>query len=399
MTAGFGHRLAPLGHAEAGHALRAMGEPTPRLVLSVFPDFVVGGAQVRFAAVANHHGRAYRHAIVSMTGRLDCASRLSSDVVPVFPSITVRRGATLANLAAFRRVLTSLNPDVLVTHNWGSIEWAIARRGLGIRHVHIEDGFGPDEAQGQIRRRVLTRRLVLRRSTVVLPSLTLMRIAEACWRLPPRCLRHIPNGLDLHRFRPAGPAEALEVPGEGPLVGTVAALRPEKNLARLLHAVRRLRDDGVALRLVVIGEGAERPALEALAGRLGLAGSVRFAGAIADPAACYRALDVFALSSDTEQMPLSVLEAMATGLPVAATAVGDVPQMMAPENHPFLCARDDGALAAALRPLLQDAALRRRVGMANRDKAGRDYDEQAMFRAYGDLLDGPDALPGRAGPP
>ncbi len=372
-----------------------MAETSPPLVLSIFATFAVGGPQVRFAAVANHHDRAFRHAIFAMDGRRDAAARLSPGLDVTFPEIPVRRGAMLANLAGFRQALRALRPDVLVTHNWGSIEWAMANRLLGgvRRHVHIEDGFGPEEAEGQIRRRVLTRRLVLGRGTVVvLPSLNLERIAREIWRLPPARLRYVPNGLDLARFRPDGPAAPLDVPGEGPLVGTVAALRTEKNLARLLRAVRRLRDEGLALRLAIVGEGPERPRLEALAAELGLAGMVRFTGALADPAAAYRAFDAFALSSDTEQMPLSVLEAMATGLPVAATEVGDVPRMLAAENAPFLAARDDAALAGALGRLLgAKAATRRQAGAANRAKAERDYDEQVMFRTYGGLFGLPPA--------
>lgn len=364
-----------------------VGGPAP-LVLSVFATFATGGPQVRFAAVANHHGQAFRHAIVAMDGRLDCAERLSSHLNVSFPKVPIRRGAFLANLASFRHALRSIAPDVLVTHNWGSIEWAMANLAPGgvRRHVHIEDGFGPEEARGQIRRRVLTRRLVLRRSTVVLPSLTLQRIATEVWRLPVRQLRNVPNGLDLAHFQPHGSAAILPVSGEGPLVGTVAALRTEKNLGRLLRAVRLLRNEGVRLRLAVVGDGPERPMLEALAAQLGIAEMVVFAGAIADPAAIYRAFDLFALSSDTEQMPLSVLEAMATGLPVAATAVGDVPRMLAPENQPFLCACDDAALAQALSRLLADAATRRQVGRANRTRAEHDYNQQVMFRAYGELF-------------
>jgi glycosyltransferase involved in cell wall biosynthesis len=311
----------------------------------------------------------------------------------MFPKVAIRRSATLENLSRFRCILKDLAPDVLVTHNWGSIEWAMANQlVLGrhrVRHVHIEDGFGPEEVEGQIRRRVLIRRFVLRRSTVVLPSLTLQTLAAKVWRLPAPRLRHIPNGLDLDRFQPTIERSPLSVPGTGPVVGTVAALRPEKNLARLLRAAGLLRDEGLALRLAIVGEGPERPGLEALAAELGLADRMLFTGGMADPSVAYRGFDVFALSSDTEQMPLSVLEAMATGLPVAATRVGDVPQMLASANQPFLSACDPSGLAAALRPLLQNAVLRRRVGEENRAKAERDYDQQIMFRCYGALLDHP----------
>ena len=363
-----------------------MTAPKPPLVLSVFATFATGGPQVRFAALANHYGSRYNHAIVAMDGRLDCLTRLSPDLAISNPQVTIRRGAAFANLKSFRQQLLTLAPDVLVTHNWGSIEWAMANLTLGIRHVHVEDGFGPEESEGQLRRRVITRRLVLRRSTVVLPSLTLRHIASNVWRLPNHRLQHIPNGLDLDRFQPGPPSGLLQVPGRGPLVGTVAALRPEKNLARLLRATKQLHDEGLALRLAIIGDGPERPKLEAMARELGIGHAMRFTGGVQDPSAAYRDLDIFALSSDTEQMPLSVLEAMATGLPVAATTVGDVPSMVATENHNFLGARSDASLAAALRPLLQDAALRRRVGAANRIKVMRDYDQNTMFQRYAALL-------------
>ena len=115
---------------------------------------------------------------------------------------------------------------------------------------------------------------------------------------------------------------------------------------------------------------------------------MRFAGHVPDPAAAYRAMDLFALSSDTEQMPFSVLEAMATALPVAATNVGDVRVMMPEISRPHVAARTPEALAAALRPLLESEELRARLGAANRAKAVQDYDQETMFQAYAALIDG-----------
>jgi glycosyltransferase involved in cell wall biosynthesis len=359
------------------------------LVLSVFATFAIGGPQVRFAAVANHHGRAWRHAIIAMDGRYHCAERLISDLDVTFPEAPAT-GSVLGNQAAFRHVLRRLAPDVLVTHNWGSIEWVLANVAPHrlVPHVHIEDGFGPEEASLQLRRRVLARRLLLRRSTVVLPSRTLNTIATEVWRLPPSQLNYVPNGLDLKHFRPAAAPPARVRPDRAgpPLIGTVAALRTEKNLSRLLRAARLLRDEELPFRLAIIGDGPERRSLEALTAELRLADCVSFEGAQDDPAQAYRNFDIFALSSDTEQMPLSVLEAMATGLPVAATRVGDVPSMVAEENRPCLVEKDDAALAAALRTLVRDPDMRQGIGAANRLKAEREYDAQVMFRRYHELL-------------
>ncbi|WP_376087667.1 glycosyltransferase family 4 protein [Roseomonas sp. CCTCC AB2023176] len=369
----------------SGAARPSRGAP---LVLHVFPTFAVGGAQVRFAAVANRWGDRFRHAIVSLDGRTECAARLAvPHTVLAAPDTKARNFPQ--RLLSIRAALRRVGPDVLVTSNWGAIEWAIANLAPPrVRHVHTEDGFGPDEASGQKPRRMLARRLSLRRSTVVLPSGVLLRSAREAWLLPERGLRFVPNGVALSRFRPDGPPAALDVPGEGPVVGTVAALRREKNLGRLIRAVARLHREGMAVRLLVVGGGEERAALEALARAEGLADVNLFAGPIPDPAAAYRAMDVFALSSDTEQMPFSVLEAMATALPVVATRVGDVAGMVATENAPHLADLDDGALADALRPLLTDATSRARLGAANRAKAERDYDEEAMFATYAALWEG-----------
>jgi glycosyltransferase involved in cell wall biosynthesis len=115
---------------------------------------------------------------------------------------------------------------------------------------------------------------------------------------------------------------------------------------------------------------------------------VEFVGHQAATAEFYARMDVFALSSDTEQMPMSVLEAMAAGLPVASTDVGDVAGMLAAENREFVVPLDAARLSAALAGLVGDAGLRQRVGAANRAKVERDYADTVMFDRYARLFDG-----------
>lgn len=359
---------------------------TPRL-LHVFPGFGIGGAQVRFAAVANHLGRSYQHVVVSLDGSLAARERLDPAIEVGYPPAPWSSGTSIGGIIAVQRFLRTVSPDVLVTHNWGSMDWAIANISGRIPHIHIEDGFGPEERATQLPRRVLTRRLVLRRSTIVLPSQTLERIARHVWRLPADRLRYLPNGVDLALFRqPADASLAARFRGDGPLIATVAALRPEKNISRLLRAFARAIAH-VPARLLILGDGPERALLEALAGRLAITDRIFFAGYAANPAPFYACCDLFALSSDTEQMPLSVLEAMASGLPVAATNVGDVRSMLSSENDAFVAELNDESLANSLRSLLLDPGLRSRVGAANRSKAERAFDQRLMFQAYADLFE------------
>ncbi len=353
------------------------------LVAHIFPTFAVGGAQVRFAAIANHFGSAFRHIVVALDGDLACRERLRPDLDVTFPDVGAEKRAMLASAWRFRRLLRQWRPDVLVTCNWGAIEFAIANLLPITRHLHVVDGFGPEERTAQIPRRVLTRRIVLSRSPVVLPSRTLVRIATDVWKLPPRVIRYLPNGIDLDRF--ASPEAGRT--GAIPVIGTVAALRPEKNIARLLEAFALLLKAARA-RLVIVGDGAERSALDTLAVALGIADHVEFAGHRQDTPGFYARFDVFALSSDTEQMPLSVIEAMAAGLPVVSTDVGDVRSMVADGNTRFVTPMRAEAMAAALLDLLAQPDLRRDIGAANRAKARQDFDQAAMFAAYGRLWRG-----------
>jgi glycosyltransferase involved in cell wall biosynthesis len=368
----------------------------PKTLLHVFSTFKVGGPQMRFARLANHFGRDYRHRIIAMDGAVDAFDLLDKDLDAEIVPTPGRAGGTLAQVRAFRRILGQLRPDVLVTSNWGSIEWAMANLGGHTPHLHMEDGFGPEEAGGQLPRRVWTRRLVLRRSTVMLPSSTLYRIASEIWKLPRHRLVRVPNGIDCDRFsRAADPdfAASLGIARDRPVIGTVAALRAEKNLMRLIEAFHVLPAGGA--QLAIVGSGPQRSALEARVDELNLRDRVVFTGACATPERLLPSFTLFAMSSDTEQMPLSLLEAMAAGLPVAATDVGDVKEMASSENASFIVPLQQDRLAEAIAGLLADPGRAAAIGAANAARARAEYDQSRMFATYRTLFD-PASLAGRA---
>jgi len=372
---------------------------SPPHLLHLFSTFAAGGPQVRTAALIRAAGPAFRHTIVALDGNFACRERLADlregpDGIIAYAD-PPKRGWLGGNVLRFARLIDQAKPDAVLTYNWGAIEAVVGARVAGGRSlIHVEDGFGPEEARGLLWRRVAFRRIVLPFARkVVVPSHGLARIAAERWRVPAAKLVHLQNGIDLDYFAPVEPEsrarrdELREQWGARAVdcvVGTVARLRAEKGLELLLasFAVLRARTpaSGAArVRLVVVGDGPEEERLRAEATRIGVAGEVVFAGACADARDALRAFDLFAMTSHTEQMPISLLEAMGCGLAVVATDVGDVSRMVAEANRPFVrSGRDPTVLSDVIVSLRHDPARRAALGAANRQKALAEYSLPTM---------------------
>jgi len=213
-------------------------------------------------------------------------------------------------------------------------------------------------------------------------------------KVPEEKIRIVPNGIDLARFRALrSRAEAREALGLDPadeIVGSVAMLRPEKNHALLLDAASALVPRRPRLKVVLVGDGPEREALERRAGDGNLAGRVRFLGRRKDIPEILSSFDLFALVSHpaVETQPVAVLEALAAGLPVLATRVGDLPAMLEEGR----CGRliepgDRGACERELESLLEDAGFRSTLGAAARRRAA-DFGIEASVTALERVLSG-----------
>lgn len=376
----------------------ADGGVRPARLLHLHSSFSLGGKEARAIRLMNLWGARARHSILSGVSD-DMGARKAIDAhVPVdfpdnVPMVGPMRLSRLRAIAAFMA-----DYDLILSYNWGAMDAVMAHRlfarSMGLPPlIHHEDGFNIDEVDRLKTRRNLYRRFGLSRAHgLVVPSVVLEGIARRVWRQPASRLHLIRNGIDVERYTVPPPPNAIPglVRSPGKLVvGTLAGLRPVKNIRRLVRAVARRKD---RLQLVVVGEGEERDSIIREAQALGMA-DLHMAGFMADPWRFVGAFDIFALSSDSEQFPISLVEAMAAGLPVASTDVGDVANMVATENRPFIASGTDG-LADALARLAADADLRHRLGAANRARAERDFTESAMVdayaRLYGEALARPD---------
>ena len=364
-------------------------------LLHVFPSYGHGGVPIRIATVINHFGSRYRHSILALDGNKAAESRLNDALGVAVTDPNIDKSRPIGALFQIRKSLVGLKPDLLLTYNWGSVEWALINRLSPVApHVHFESGFGPEEADGQIPRRVWARRLALARiKALVVPSYTLVSIATDIWRVRQDKIRYIANGVDCRLFAAEGDEAAA--PGftrrDGELiVGTVAPLRVEKNLHRLIRAFAAIADRHKA-RLLIAGDGVERPALEKTVVDLGMTDRVIFAGHVEHPELVYPLMDIFAISSDTEQMPNTLIQAMAASRAVAGVDVGDVKANLSPENREMIVAKtDEAGFAASLDRLLSDHALRGSLSSANRNHVVEHYSSERMFMNYGQIFD--DAL-------
>lgn len=370
-------------------------------LLHVFPSFEAAGAQARTAALMGGFGDRYRHTLVALDGVWDALAWVPDEIELVRADVPPRRGP-LATARGLARLLRERRPDLLCTYNWGSFDAVLAARMTGQRaHVHHEDGFHAAEAERPIERRVWARRLGLRRaSAVAVPSSKLASMASVLWRLPDERIHWIPNGVDTERFHPAqkaalrgasdGLAAELGLPPEARVIGAVGRLNPVKRFDRLIRACARLQPGEAPVHLVIAGVGDELPALQSLAAQhRPPGGAVHFLGYRSDLPVLYAAMDAFVISSDSEQQPVSQLEAMAAGVPLVATAVGDVPGTLpeaARELVVELSAADvEGQLAAGLDRLLANADLCADLSARGRARVEERYSRAAMLGAYGQL--------------
>jgi glycosyltransferase involved in cell wall biosynthesis len=366
-----------------------LGSMSPARILHAHSTFGRGGKEMRAVRLMNAFGGSAEHVVISASpGELGARDALAPGLKVEFPDdappLAGRPG--LARLFRLSRYMRGF--DLVLTYNWGAFDAVMARHLFGGPPlVHHEDGFNEDEAGELKTRRNLYRRLGLGAAhRLVVPSALLEGIARKAWAQPAGRVARIANGIDTGRYAlpPADPIPGLdESPGEL-VIGTVAGLRPVKNLPRLVRAFAAMT--ATAARLVIVGAGPESERIAAEARRLGVADRLLMPGFLADPARWIGRFDVFALSSDSEQFPISLVEAMAAGLPAVATAVGDVARMVADDNKPLIVdPEDEAAFAAALDSLAERPDLRRAIGRANRQRAAADYDEAGMIAAYARL--------------
>lgn len=363
-------------------------------IIHVFPSFGRGGVPIKICHSINYFGNRARHTIISTNNDFSAENIINDGLnVAIDKSHHDTKGSLLHFIKKHRSFLKNENADLLITYNWGAVEWALANSfGPIMRHIHVESGFGPDEVNRTIARRDLFRRAALRNiEGLSVPSTTLIEIAKLKWKIPAHKIKYIPNGVDLEKFAHAQTSPQLngfKKQDDEIIIGTIAPLRPEKNISRLINCFKAAADRNIALkcRLLIMGEGVERPKLEQLVASHGLEDIIFFSGHVPNPEKAIGLLDIFAISSDTEQMPNAVNEAMAAGLPIVGLAVGDVKHMVSDENKDLIVAAgDEHSFTSAIETIIADKDMQKSIGHANLSHVKKHYDRADMYNQYAAL--------------
>jgi len=275
--------------------------------------------------------------------------------------------------------------DVVHTHNPLPLIYApLAAKGAGARIVHTKHGPHPDKPH-----RLWMRRIgAFAASSFIAVSEATEAFARELHEVSPRKLRVITNATDLERFSPDGAGRAEVRARWGVehgdwVIGTVGRMAAVKNHPLLIRAVAPLL--GPQVRLVIAGDGPEAESTAALVDELGIGRFVKLLGETRDVPDMLRGLDLFALSSHVEGLPLVLAEAMATALPVVATSVGGVPKVVVDgETGHLVPPGDEQAMRAAVAGLERDRDRARRYGRQARVLAEERYSVLRMGREYMD---------------
>jgi glycosyltransferase involved in cell wall biosynthesis len=316
----------------------------------------------------------------------DPSARPALDILEASPArflpLKRRRKVDIAALARLERFLRRERVDVLHSHKFGSNVWGtlvgrIARVPVVLAHEHTWS------YEGQPLRRFLDRELIARGATrfIAVSREDRRRMSEVEGIDPARTL-FIPNGV-LSSPEPSGRDVRAElgIAREAPVIGAVGVLREQKALHVLLHALAQLRERRPDVRLLIVGDGPERAALEALAAELGIVDAVVFMGHRGDVPDVLRALDVAVSCSDFEGSPLAVMEYMDAALPIVATAVGGVPDLIESGVHGLLVPRGEPqALAGAIAQALAEPERAQEMGSRARERRRSEFDIDTLVR-------------------
>ena len=312
------------------------------------------------------------------SGELRRRAQEGLDFIPLAP----RTEMDLSAAWRLTRVLKQLRPDIVHAHDPHGV--AMASLALSMSTLSLKPRLVASRRVDFHLRRSALSRWKYRQVDLFICASEAIRKMLVGDGIPRKRTVTVHEGIDLGRVTAAPPADLhqdLWLPHGAPIVGNVAALVPHKGQRYLVDAAVKLLPDQPDARVVIAGEGELRSSLEQQIKQHHLEKHVLLAGFRPDILSLHKAFDVFVMSSVTEGLGTSLLDAMACGKPVVASNVGGIPEVVADgETGILVPARDPAAIAEALRTLLADSSLRERMGAAGLVRVRTAFSAEHMVR-------------------
>jgi sugar transferase (PEP-CTERM/EpsH1 system associated) len=361
--------------------------PDPIKIVHVVHSLNVGGLENGLVNLLNHLDGRFTHTILCLSRSGRMAERIKNKDVKII-EMTLPTDRFRFPIIRLARVLQSVSPDIVHTRGWSTIDAICAARVAGVSHViHGEHGREAGDPNGRNRKRNMIRKCLsplVNRFITVSDDLRLWLTQTV--GIPELKIITIHNGVDAQQFVPDGRGAArrsLGLDESAFIIGTVGRLDPVKDHRSLLQAFAAVAQGNPRARLIIVGDGAMRQVIEAQIKELRIGDRMQMLGERQDVAEILKALDCFTLTSVAEGISNTILEAMATGLPVVATRVGGNLELVQHGLTGQLVAPGDvGALAHAFESYLNDPELRIREGRAARVRAEKHFSLERMAADY-----------------
>lgn len=356
-------------------------------VCQLLHSLSVGGAEILAARIAHRLRDSVRFVFACLDDRGALAENLERDGFPVH-CLGRRPGFDWGCALRLSRLLREEKVDIVHAHQYGPFFYAMTSRLRGPRKPILFTEHGRHQPDYPRRKRMIANRLLLsRRDRCVAVGEAVRTALINNEGLPGGRVEVIYNGVDTGSYAAeTDRAEARRLmkaePGEFVII-QVARFDYLKDHSTALRALSRVLAAVPQARLVLVGDGPERERIKSQVRESGLDSQVRLLGTRGDVKRLLPGADLFLLTSTSEGIPLTVIEAMAAGLPVVATDVGGVGEVVMDGATGLLApAKDDAALATAIGRLVNDSELRNRFGRAGQERARERFDETGMCRHY-----------------
>src|SRR6266511_807220 len=362
-------------------------------ILHVVPSFGFGGMEKIICSLINRTSSHYRHIVLILNDDRRAEKWIQERDIDIISPERSDRHITFAK--SVYKILRKISPNLLMTYNWGATDAIWLGKIVGIENIiHNEHGFSIDEAYSTQWKRDIVRALLYRlASHMIVVSHDLVEKLESKLYIKKDLISFIPNGIDTDYYSPNDDERCrvrkeLNFTDSDFIVGFVGRLDPVKNFDFMIRVLDHCIKQCHRFKLLIVGSGPEKGGIESEILKRNIQTYIRLVGEQEDVRSYLRALDVFLLTSISEQMPLTIMESMSVGIPVIAPCIGEIPRIIVNGKYGFLIEKsdDEEAFTSVLKSLASSGNLTQMKSVV-RERIRNEFGVDMMVQKYMAVID------------